>query len=113
MQPCPLVPPLRRCPPPPPAPPASLPRLQVPMDQGLHGLDMITRFTRNMSLAHDDDDSDKLAAAGTAAAQEQPGSSAAGEVEAAPMKRGVGEQAILAGATWQIRRVQPGGHTEQ
>ncbi|KAL4436655.1 hypothetical protein ABPG75_003794 [Micractinium tetrahymenae] len=82
----------------------------VPMDQGLHGLDMITRFTRNMPLAADDDE--QTASSTTSAAEEQP-RPAASEVEVGLMKRGAGEQTILAGATWQIRRAQPGGHGEQ
>lgn len=86
---------------------------QVPMDQGLHGLDMITRFTRNMSLVHDDDGDEHTARGGTVIAEEQPRSSSASDAEVAPMKRSSGEQKILAGATWHIRRAQPGGTTEQ
>lgn len=47
----------------------------------------------------------------------QPASAAAGaaleQAEAGHMKRGVGEQTILAGATWQLRRAQPGRQAEQ
>lgn len=86
------------------------PPTQVPMDQGKHALDMITRFTRNMPLASTGPAAAAGASAGetsTAAATDAAaaaGDSAAADSEAAPMKRGVGEQHVLAGATWRMRR---------
>jgi len=68
--------------------------LQVPMDQPLNGLAMITRFTRNKPLAEDKAQAEK----------EQAGEAVARKTQAAA----AAQQRVLPGATWQLRRAMPG-----
>ena len=75
------------------------------MDQDKNALDMIVRFTRNKPLASNSP-SDRPQG-GVAAATQGRQQEGAEAVPHTPMKRQPGEQKVLAGATWQVRRAGP------